>query len=143
MKLLLDTNVLVAGLVELHPRHEEAWLWLDRAQGDEVEGFVSLHTLAEAYSVLTTLPLAPRIRPDQAEAILNSTSPWLQTVGLEVRDYQAALSRMVRLNLPGGGIYDVLHAQAALKVGVDGLLTLNPKHFSRLGDDIAALVRVL
>ncbi len=33
---------------------------------------------------------------------------------------------MVSLNLPGGGIYDALIAQAALKANVDRLLTLNP-----------------
>ncbi|WP_420594587.1 hypothetical protein [Deinococcus sp.] len=38
-------------------------------------------------------------------------------------------------------IYDTLLAQAALKAGAGALVTLSPKHFSRLGEDIAALVR--
>ena len=44
------------------------------------------------------------------------------------------------LNLPGGGIFDALIAQAALKASVDRLLTLNPKHFTRLSEAIALLV---
>jgi predicted nucleic acid-binding protein len=49
---------------------------------------------------------------------------------------------MVSLNLPGGGIFDALIAQAALKANVDQLLTLNPKHFNRLSQTVASLVRV-
>lgn len=49
---------------------------------------------------------------------------------------------MVTLNLPGGGIFDALIAQAALKADVDILLTLNPNHFTRLGEAIAYLVQV-
>lgn len=44
---------------------------------------------------------------------------------------------MATLNLPGGGIFDAVIAQAALKAKVDILLTLNPNHFTRLGNEIA------
>lgn len=49
---------------------------------------------------------------------------------------------MATLNLPGGGIFDAIIAQAALKADVDILLTLNPNHFTRLGEAIANLVEV-
>jgi predicted nucleic acid-binding protein len=49
---------------------------------------------------------------------------------------------MSALNLPGGGIFDALIAQAALKASVDRLLTLNPKHFTRLDEAISLLVSV-
>ena len=49
---------------------------------------------------------------------------------------------MVTLNLTGGGIYDSLIAQVVFKVEVDRLLTLNPKHFIRLGEEVAKLVEV-
>jgi predicted nucleic acid-binding protein len=48
---------------------------------------------------------------------------------------------MVSLNLPGGGIYDALIAQAAIKANVDVLLTLNANDFTRLGEDVAQLVQ--
>jgi hypothetical protein len=38
---------------------------------------------------------------------------WRRT--LRTEDYQATISKMVSLNLPGGGIYDGLIARAALK----------------------------
>ena len=49
---------------------------------------------------------------------------------------------MVALNIPGGGIFDALIAQAALKVQVDILFTLNPNHFTRLGQAIAQITQV-
>ena len=59
-----------------------------------------------------------------------------------MNDYDAAIDRMVALNLPGGGIFDALIAQAAVKASVDILLTLNPKHFVRLGEEISSIVQV-
>jgi predicted nucleic acid-binding protein len=49
---------------------------------------------------------------------------------------------MVSLNLPARGIYDGLIAQAALKAGVDVLLTLNPNNFTPLGEDVRQLVQL-
>lgn len=63
-------------------------------------------------------------------------------VVLTAEDYQATISRMVSLNLPGGTIYDGLIACAAIKAGVDVLLTLNPNDFTRMGEDVARLVQV-
>jgi predicted nucleic acid-binding protein len=49
---------------------------------------------------------------------------------------------MAALNLPGGGIFDALIAQAALKAEADKILTLNPNHFSRLNTAIARITEV-
>lgn len=57
-------------------------------------------------------------------------------------DYPAVIAQMVTLKLPGGGIYDALIAQAAVRGNAEVLLTLNAKHFTRLGDAIASLVQV-
>jgi hypothetical protein len=48
----------------------------------------------------------------------------------------------IAINVPVGGIFDALIAQAALKAHVNILLALNPNHFTRLGDAIANLVQV-
>lgn len=49
---------------------------------------------------------------------------------------------MVTLGFTGGAIYDNLIAHAAIKMEINKILTLNPKHFIRLGDRIAELVEV-
>lgn len=142
VKVLFDTSVLVAALVVSHPRHGSCFPHLKAAESRQVEGFISTHTLAETYSVLTRLPIQPRLTPAQAQSITTDISQHLNIIPLFSEDYLAAISRMATINLPGGGIFDALIAQAALKAKVDILLTLNPNHFTRLGDAIATLVQV-
>jgi predicted nucleic acid-binding protein len=125
-----------------HPNYTQALQWLQRVHNNEVEGFISTHTIAELYSVLTRLPRNPRISPITAQQLIAGNLTPFTKVVLNFEDYQAVLSRMVSLNLPGGGIYDALIAQAAIKAQVALLLTLNPNDFSRLGEDIAQLVQV-
>ena len=52
------------------------------------------------------------------------------------------IENMVNLGFTGGAIYDSLIAHAAIKMEIDKILTLNPKHFIRLGDRIAQLVEI-
>jgi len=54
----------------------------------------------------------------------------------------AELGQMAILNLPGGGIFDALIAQAAVKVSADRILTLNPSHFTRLNKAIAQIIEI-
>jgi predicted nucleic acid-binding protein len=65
-RLLFDTNVIVAGLVERHPHHERAVLWLKRVLTGEITMVLAQHALAESFAVLTVLPLKPAVTPDQA-----------------------------------------------------------------------------
>jgi predicted nucleic acid-binding protein len=142
MKVLFDTSVLVAAFEASHPRHAVCLPWLQRAQSQEIDGYFSTHTLAELYSVLTRLPVRPTITPTIAQRLIDENLNLLVVIPLTADDYQQAIARMVRLNLPGGGIFDALIAQAALQAEVDILLTLNPNHFTRLGEDLAQQVRV-
>jgi predicted nucleic acid-binding protein len=80
--------------------------------------------------------------PQEAKRLIESHLQHLTTVSLEQEEYQAAIAQMTALNLPGGGIFDALIGQAALKSSADRLLTLNPKHFTRLDIMIARLVYV-
>jgi predicted nucleic acid-binding protein len=80
--------------------------------------------------------------PQDAKRLIERHLEHLETVTLERSDYQAAIAQMTSLNLPGGGIFDALIAQAAMKISVERLLTLNPKHFTRLSPEIERLVYV-
>jgi predicted nucleic acid-binding protein len=142
MKVLFDTSVLVAAFEVSHPRHGVCLPWLQRAQEKKIDSYISTHTLAELYSVLTRLPVKPPISPALAQRLLDENLYAFVAIPLAADDYQQAIARMVRLNLPGGGIFDALIAQAALKAEVDLLLTLNPNHFARLGQDLAQRVQV-
>ncbi len=72
MRILFDTSVLVAGIVEAHPMHERAGPWLERARAGEFEFLAASHTLAELYAVLTRLPLSPRIWPGVARRLIQA-----------------------------------------------------------------------
>ncbi|BAU12777.1 PilT protein domain protein [Leptolyngbya sp. NIES-3755] len=142
VRVLFDSSVIVAAFVASHNRHQACTDWLDRAKTQRIQGILSTHSLAEIYSVVTRLPVRPRINPDLAQTLLNENLRSFEVVSLEVQDYRSAISRMVALNLPGGGIFDALIAQAAIKSSAEVLLTLNPKHFERLESTIANLVEV-
>ncbi|GAP95472.1 type II toxin-antitoxin system VapC family toxin [Leptolyngbya sp. NIES-2104] len=141
MKVLFDTSVIVAASLPKHPNHSSCFIQLQAAKSGQIEAYISTHTLAEAYSVLTRMPSQPRMSPSDAKALLSAHLSYIQAISLELRDYQAAMDQMAALNLPGGGIFDALIAQAALKAAVDRILTLNLKHFTRLSSTIAQIVQ--
>jgi len=49
-RVLFDTSVLVAAMLEEHPHHSECFAWLQRVKTEEIAGFISTHrkTCAEA-----------------------------------------------------------------------------------------------
>jgi predicted nucleic acid-binding protein len=143
MKVLYDTSILIAALLVEHGSHDVAFPKLELARRGEVKGYISTHSLAEIYAVITRLPQPLRVLPDEAETAIADLLEYLEAVPLLAEDYQSAIGLMRSCKLVGGGIFDVLIAQAALKAGVDRLLTLNPKDFTRLGDEIAGLVEIL
>ena len=140
MNVLFDTSVIVAASLSQHPSHLPCFGHLQAAKLAQVKGYLSTHSLAELYSVLTQMPSQPRISPQDAKRLIESHLQYLETVVLDRADYQAAIAQMTALNLTGGGIFDALIAQAALKSSAERLLTLNPKHFTRLGQELAQIV---
>jgi predicted nucleic acid-binding protein len=70
VRILLDTSVLVAAMVEAHPAHEQAFPWLKRAISGSDSVLVAAHSLAELYAILTTLPVEPRISPTDAQQLI-------------------------------------------------------------------------
>jgi predicted nucleic acid-binding protein len=139
MKTLFDTSVLVAAILSGHSRHSVCLPLLQQAQLKQTQGLISTHTLAEMYSTLTRIPKT-NITPTLARDLICDNLQNFERVLLTAEDYDTAIDLMVQHQLPGGGIFDALIAQAALKAQADVLLTLNPKHFIRLGTAIASKV---
>jgi len=132
VKALLDTSTLVAALVEGHVAHERAFSWLQRAHQREIEGMVAAHTLAELYAILTRLPVRPRLSAGRTwQIIQQDILTHLEVVALSAEDYRAVLVQLSQEEIIGGVVYDALIAQAALRTGVDILVTLNLKDFLR------------
>ncbi|MGK7884574.1 MAG: PIN domain-containing protein [Crocosphaera sp.] len=142
VKALFDTSVLVAGLWTNHPKHSPCLSRLKQAKSRNIQGIICTHTLAELYSVLTRLPIKFPISPKLAQQLISENLAEFEVISLSAEDYQTIISKMVNLNITGGGIYDALITQVVFKTEVDKLLTLNPNHFIRLGEEIAKLVEV-
>ena len=141
MKVMFDTSVLVAGMVEPHPMHERSLPWLKRARSGELEFFVASHTLAELYAVLTALPVSPRISPGAAWRLIREDviTP-AKVASISPSDYGAVIRRVADLGLFGGIIYDAIITKAAQKTQVDRILTLNPDDLTRVWPEGASLI---
>lgn len=136
MRVMLDTSVLVAAMVESHPAYDRAFPWLQRGQAGEFDYIVASHTLAELYAVLTTLPVSPRLSPGTACRLIHeNVERKARIIPLATADYAAVLRDMSERGLSGGVIYDALIARAAQKAGVDRLVTLNIEDFRRVWPD--------
>jgi predicted nucleic acid-binding protein len=138
VRVLADTSVLVAAMVEAHPDHDRAFPWLRDAKTGRHDLYVATHSLAEAYAVLTALPVQPRITPAIARRLLRENVESVATlVELRSGDYRRVLDEVSSLGLSGGVLYDALAAHAARKARVEKLLTFNVADFRRVwpGDD--------
>ncbi len=141
MKVLFDTNILVASTIEAHPNHAISLPWIQQVRNKSIHGYISTHSIAELYAVMTRLPLAQPLNSQQVYELIVNNLESFHLVDLESNDYLEIIRNVARLNITGGGIYDAIIAQAALKANVDVLLTMNSKHFTRLGEHISRLVR--
>ena len=142
MNVLFNTSVIIAASLPQHPNHAPCFIDLQATKAVDIQGYLSTHSLAELYSVLTRMPSQPRMSPQDAKCLIDRHLEHLETVTLERADDQAAIAQMTALKLSGSGIFDALIAQAALKSSAERLLTLNPKYFTRLSPEIDRLVYV-
>ena len=130
MKVYLDTNVLVASVVEKHQSHARCYAVLDRVQTGKDEGFVSAHSLAEMYSVLTKSPPPFRHSPEQALlTIEENVLKYFKISSLSGGDYGALIREAALAGIQGGTIYDAVLLKCATKAQVDQIYMLNLKHF--------------
>jgi predicted nucleic acid-binding protein len=130
VKVALDTSVLVAAVVEDHPHYERATWWL--RSGEALDRVAAWHAYAEAWAVLTALPIEPRVSGEVAGAVLKRVAHAVRFV-LPARDtYPAAVARCNARSLRSGAVYDALHLVTAEAEAADLFLTFNLGDFARL-----------
>ncbi len=143
MKVFFDTSVLVAGLVEAHPFHDRAFLWMEKANSGRIEPLLSAHSYAETYSVLTKLPLKTRISPGMAYRLISmNLEPHFKAVSLSPKEYTYLIREAAVSGVKGGTVFDCLIGRAALKAGVDTFLTFNLKDFGYAVPELAEVIQV-
>lgn len=138
MKILLDTSILVAAIVEAHPAHESALPWLQRVKNNGDTGIVAVHSIAELYAILTTLPVQPKISPKVAKQLIQQDIfSSCEIIALSDKDYKAVITHLSEAGISGGVTYDALILYAALKAEVEQIVTLNEKDFRRIYPELA------
>jgi predicted nucleic acid-binding protein len=143
MKVLFDTSVLISALVDSHVFQARALPLLDRAQSGEFEWYVSQHTVAEIYRVLTSMKPTRDIPTSAVGKLLEENIfTRASVVSLSPDDYRKIISRQAELGNRSGAIFDALIAHAAQKVGAERLYTFNPDHFLRVWPEGAGIVTV-
>ncbi len=141
MKVLFDTSVLVAAMIEDHPQHARCLDWLQQAREGKLDFTVGAHTLAELFAVLSSYPTRPRLSPAVAARLVReNVVAGAHIVALSVKDYEAVIGTMAGLSLAGGVVYDALITRAASKAGAERLLTLNPRDLLRVWPGGAAVI---
>ncbi len=121
MKLLLDINVLLDVLLQRNPWAEPAAHLLTRIERGEASGFVAGHTLTTVHHVVSRA----RNRLSAAAAVTDLLR-FLEIVPIEKVDFNQALV------LPIDDFEDAVQAAAALKIGVDYVVTRDEKGFRAL-----------
>ena len=141
MKIFFDTSVLVAAFVNAHPKNANCLAWLQKVKKKEIEGIISVHSLIEIYSILTKLPLSPRINPALAlNLIKENILEDFELVTYGKKDYINLLDELSHGNIAGGASYDGLILSAAKKVTADKILTLNINDFIRVCPQLVRII---
>lgn len=139
MKAFLDTSVMVAAFYAGQERHESSLeLFLNQ---DRKSGSTAAHCLAEVYSTLTGMPGRFRASGDEALLFLGNIRERLTIVTLDPEEYFRTVESAASFGVIGGGIYDAILGQCALKAKAQSIYTWNVKHFARLGPGVASRVK--
>ena len=139
MKEFFDTSVLVAVFVDQHPHHLASFQRFSAA--DKKRSACAMHSLAEVYSAMTTLPVRPPIPPEQVLLFLQEIRQRLTLISLTAEDYLGAIHKTAALGFTSGRVYDALLLACAVKWRSQTIYTWNLKHFQALAPDIATNIK--
>lgn len=134
---LLDSNVLVATLVENHLHHAPSLAVLERT---DIFGFcVAAHSYAEAFTTLTRRsgPAPLGRRPDEAWAALEAFAADTRLVGLTPAQTFAAIRAYAAQGGLGPRVYDHLIGAAARAADAPAIITWNVRHLRSLFPELA------
>lgn len=139
MKAFFDTSVLVASFVGDHVHHQASLRAF--AVATPKDSACSLHSFAEVFAVLSSLPVKPPISPEQAVLFVDEMQERLTPVALTASEYRETMKVISQRGIAGGRIYDALLLQCARKCKAEIIYTWNLKHFRAIAPDLAERLR--
>jgi predicted nucleic acid-binding protein len=140
MKAFFDTSVLVPVFYGDHVHHQASLSVFVRY--NRSTGCCGAHSLAEVFSTLTRMPGRHRISGAQAMLFIGNISERLSLVTLTGNEYLKLLQSSSDLGVVGGGIYDALLAQCALKAQAETIYSWNARHYARCGAEVTRRLRL-
>jgi predicted nucleic acid-binding protein len=130
---LLDSNVLIAMLVEAHEHHGPS-LNLLVDDGGDAQFAVAAHSYAEVYSTLTRRsgPAPFQFAPEEAWAALESVRAVTGLVGLTAAQTFESIGSYARSGGIGARLYDRLIGETAVAQSIPRIVTWNVGHMRSL-----------
>lgn len=143
MRVLLDTSILVASMLESHSKHIQSFKWLSKCKEGAYTGIISLYSFAELYAVFTSSPIHPKIAPAIAwQMIHENLLSFMEVISLSKKDYINVLGSLSVSQITGGAVYDALICHCAVKGDAERIVTLNVKDFNRICPNLAHIIIV-
>ncbi len=137
MTVFCDTSVLVSACIRQHPHYERARPLLENIAGGHQQGVMSAHSLAEAFSALTSVPVVPRILPSEAMEIISvNIRRHFQIIAITPEMYDRAVEVCAERGIGGGKVYDALLIECARHSRAERIYTFNLGDFRRLAPDL-------
>jgi predicted nucleic acid-binding protein len=131
---LLDSNVLIASLLENHPAYASSSAIIDAGQTE----FTAAHALSELYNTLTKRNHYGW-QPLRAAESVAEFERQLNVVALSASEHVRAIEEFAKHGGTGATVYDYLIGAAARRAGVATVVTLNAKHFTPYFPDLIIL----
>ena len=140
MTAFFDSSVLVAAFYKAHVHHEASLAAV--ATASKKTASCAAHTLAEVYSVMTRLPVRPRISPDQGLLFVESIRERFSIVALSEKEVYEVIAAAAGQGVGGGKVYDAMILRCAEKSKAEAIYTWNLDDFRQLaGKGIAERLR--
>ncbi len=139
MKAFFDSSVLVAAFHGAHVHHKASLAAI--ATASKKTAFCAAHTLAEVYSVMTRLPVRPRISPEQGLLFVESIRERFSIVALSEKEVYEVIAAAAGRGVGGGKIYDAMILRCAEKSKTEFIYTWNLDDFGQLAGGVAERLR--
>ncbi|MEX0660157.1 MAG: PIN domain-containing protein [Balneolaceae bacterium] len=133
MKVLFDTNAVIALIISVHPHHSAINRTYKKLKSQKAELYIANHTIAELYRNLTRGQHYLSYSPKQAKEIIHATVlTEFELTKLNNSHYVEVIDWVSSLNLSGAIVYDALISKAASLIKATYLVTFNAKDFQRV-----------
>jgi predicted nucleic acid-binding protein len=134
-----DSSVLIAAFWGGHTNHGASIECLSGA--DKKHSACGIHSLAEVYAVMSSLPVAPGIPTEQVMLFVEEVRSRLTLVALDEKEYFQTIQKCADRGFTSGRIFEALLLSCAAKSGAQTIFTWDLKRFKSTAPELADRIR--